>query len=176
MAKATKSKVKAGAPAPQSREQAAAYVREIGEINREIARTQADMNDRIAKLKETAEAKAAPLSQRADELVVGLRSWCDANRDALTDKGKRKFGDLGTGRVSWRFTPSKVSIKGVEDVLAAIKTLGLTAFVRTTEEINKEAMLADPDKARLVPGVKIGSAGESFIVEPFEAEIAGGAS
>ena len=150
-------------------------MREIGEINRRIARAQADMNDGIAKLKELAETTAAPLAARVAELTEGLRSWCDANRDALTDKGKRKYGDLGTGHVSWRISPPKVSIKGVDEVLMAIRTLGLTEFLRTKEEIDKEAMLADPDKARLVPGVKIGSAGESFTVEPFEAEITGGA-
>lgn len=32
-------------------------------------------------------------------------------------------------------------------------------------------MLNNQDAARLVPGVTIGSAGENFMVEPFEAEL-----
>ena len=174
MAKSLKSKIKSGPAAPQSRDEAASFVREIGEANRAIARLQADMNDAIVRLKEDAEAAAAPLGVRVGELTEGLRAWCDANRFALTDGGKRKYADLGTGRVEWRRSPPKVTIKGAEEVLAAIKTLGLP-FVRIKEEIDKEAMLADREKARLIPGVKIGSDGETFAVEPFEAEISGGA-
>ncbi len=175
MSKPSKAKTRAGASAPQSREEAASFVRRIGENSRAIARFEADMNDAIVRLKEDAQTCAAPLADEIGQLTEGLRTWCEANRVALTDGGKRKFADLGTGKIEWRFSPPKVTIKGVEAVLAAIKTLGLP-FIRAKEEIDKEAMLAQPDKARLVPGVSIGSAGEMFAVEPFEAEIAGGAS
>jgi phage host-nuclease inhibitor protein Gam len=175
MSKSPKSKTKAGAPAPQSREEAASFIRRIGENARMIARFQAEMNDAIARLKEDAENAAAPRAEEIEQLTEGLRAWCDANRALLTDNGKRKFADLGTGKIEWRRSPPKVTIKGVEAVLAAIKALGLP-FVRTKEEIDKEAMLAAPDKARLVPGVSVGSEGEFFAVEPFEAELAGGVS
>ncbi len=174
MSKPSKAKTKAGAPAPQSREEVASFVRRIGESNRAIARLEADMNDAIAALKDRAEAAAAPLADETRALTEGLRSWCEANRAALTDGGKRKYADLGTGKIEWRLSPPRVMVRGVEAALAAIKTLGLP-FMRVKEEIDKEAMLADPEKARLVPGVSIGSAGEMFAVEPFEAEIAGGA-
>lgn len=175
MSKAPKAKTKAGAPAPQSREEAASYIRRIGEANREIARFEADMNDAIASLKEAAEKSAAPLAEEIQLLTEGLRTWCGANRALLTESGKRKFADLGTGKVEWRLAPQKVTIKDVEAVLAAIKTLGLP-FIRTKEEVDKEAMRADAARARLVPGVRIGSEGETFAVEPFEAALTGGAS
>jgi phage host-nuclease inhibitor protein Gam len=175
MSKSPKSKTKAGAPAPQSREEAASYVRRIGENARMIARFQAEMNDAIARLKEDAENAAAPRAAEIEQWTEGLRAWCDANRAALTDNGKRKFADLGTGKVEWRKSPPKVMIRDAAAVLAAIKELGLP-FIRPKEEIDKEAMLADPDNARLVPGVTIGSEGEFFAVEPFEAELAGGVS
>ena len=163
-------------PVPQSREEAAAHIRTIGDTTRAIARIEADMNDALARIKEEAEAKAAPFRDLVGRLTEGVRIWCDANRDALTDSGKRKFADLGTGKVEWRNLPPKVTIKGVEAVIGAIKTLGLSSFLRTKEEIDKEAMLREPDKARLVQGVSIGSEGETFAVEPFEAQIEGAAS
>ncbi len=162
-------------PVPQNRGEAAAHVRTIGDTARAIARIEADMNDRLAAIKEEHEARAAPFRDLVVSLTDGLRTWCDANREALTDGGKRKFADLGTGRVEWRNLPPKVTIRGADDVLAAIKTLGLP-FVRTKEEIDREAMLKAPEKARLVPGVTIGSEGETFAVEPFEAEIEGRAA
>jgi phage host-nuclease inhibitor protein Gam len=175
MSKRSKAKTKGGAPAPQSREEAASFIRRIGENNRTIARFQSEMNDAIAKLKESAEIAAAERAEETARLAEGLRAWCDANRAALTDGGKRKSADLGTGKVEWRYAPPKVTIRGAEAVLEAIKRLGFP-FIRTSEEINKEAMLADPKKARLVPGVSIGSEGETFSIEPFEAELTGGAS
>lgn len=159
---------------PQSREEAAGFLRQIGEANRSIARIEADMNDLIAAAKSDAETAATPLRDQVKALMEGLRTWCDAHRAALTDGGKRKFGDLGTGKVEGRLRPPRVTIRGVEEVLARIRTLGLP-FVRVTEEIDEEAMLREPDKARLVQGVSIGSAGEDFSVTPFEASIEQGA-
>ncbi len=161
---------------PQSQGEAAEFIRQIGVSNRQIARIEADMNDEIAKIKSRGEARALPLTANVDALTQGLRIWCDANRARLTDNGKVKSAELGTGKVSWRIAPPKVSIKGVEDVLKKIATLGLGRFIRTKEEINKEALLAEPDVARTIKGVAIVSGVEDFAVEPFEVEIEGRAA
>lgn len=175
MSKSPKAKTRAAnVPVPQTREEAASFIHDIGVRQREIARIEADMNDAIAKAKQDAEATATPLSEEVDRLTKGLHIWADANRQTLTG-GKRKFADLGTGKIEWRLTPAKVSIRNVEDVIARIKTLGVLAFLRTKDEIDKEAMLREPDKARLIAGVSIGAEGERFYVEPFEAEIQGAA-
>jgi len=175
MAKAaTKAKTRgANVPVPQSREEAAKFIHDIGAAQREIARIEADMNDEIALAKKTAEANALPFRSQIEELTDGLRTWAEANRAALTDNGKRKHAELGTGRIEWRFAPPRVTIKGVEEVIARIRTLGLGVFLRERVEIDKEAMLREPEKARLIAGVAIGTAGENFTVEPFEAEIMG---
>lgn len=67
-------------PVPQSREQAASAIAEIGALNREIGRIEATLNDRIAKAKEDAETKAAPLRDRVAASTEGLRIWAEANR------------------------------------------------------------------------------------------------
>ncbi len=173
MSKSPKAKTRgANVPVPQSREEAASFIHDIGVRQREIARIEADMNDAIAKAKKDAEATANPLAEQVERLTEGLRIWADANRQTLTG-GKRKFADLGTGKIEWRLTPAKVTIRNVEDVIARIRTLGLKDFLREKFEINKEAMLSDQVKARLITGVSIGPEGERFYVEPFEAEITG---
>lgn len=161
----------ANLPVPQSRDDAAAALRRIGDLNREVARIELDLNDQIAALKETAERTADPLKEEAKARTEGLKVWAEANRDQLTGGGKTKTADLGTGRISWRLRPPSVRVTGADRVIEAIKKLGFAAFLRTREEVNKEALLADPDKARLIAGISIGSEGEDFIVEPFEAEI-----
>lgn len=158
-------------PVPQNRDEAAEALRLIGESNRNIARIEADMNDAMARLKEDAEKRAAPLRDVVTARTEGLKVWAEANRDKLTGGNKVKFADLGTGKISWRLRPASVRISKADQVIEAIKKLGFTAFLRTKDEVNKEAMLADAAKARLISGVSIGSEGEDFIAEPFEAEI-----
>jgi phage host-nuclease inhibitor protein Gam len=157
---------------PQSQGDAIAAIARIGELNRMLARREADLNDTIADLKESAEIDAAPIKAQVVALIQGVEVWAAANRDALTDGGKVKTADLGTGKISWRLRPPSVSVRKLEEVIANLKRLGLQRFVRIKEEVNKEAMLAEPDVARTVAGVTIGSAGEDFIVEPFETELA----
>lgn len=54
-----------------------------------------------------------------------------------------------------------------------LKKAGLTRFIRTKEEVNKDAMLASKEDRELANGIKgitIGSDGEDFSIEPAEAE------
>lgn len=161
----------ANLPVPQSRDEAAASLARIGVLSRDAGRIEADMNDRIATLKERAEAAAGPLRDEARALLEGLRTWCEAHRVDLTQGGRVKTADLGTGTVAWRMRPPKVSLRDVDAVVERIKHLGLSRFLRVKEEPNKEAMLAEPPLARTIAGVTITSAGEDFIAEPFEAEL-----
>ena len=72
--------------------------------------------------------------------------------------------------MKWRFRPPKVAIRGTDAVLEQIKRGGkrFGAFLRTKEEINKDAMQADPEVAREIRGVTIKSEGEDFVIEPAE--------
>lgn len=181
MAKPPKSKTAAAnLRVPQSPEEAAAFVGLIGMKAREVARIETAMNDEIAAAKEAAEKVALPLNTEIKALTEGLRIFCDANREKLTDGGKVKFHDFGTGKVEWRHLPPSVRLKaGVkgDDIVAWCKAQvdgQYLGFVRIKEEVDREAMLASPGKAANVPGVTIGSAGEQFEVKPFEAQIEGG--
>lgn len=162
----------ANLPVPQSREEAATMVRAIGDVSRERTRLETQMNDEIAAAKEEYEKAAAPLDEALKEKTEGLRIWAEANRSQLTGGDKTKTVDLGTGILKWRLRPPSVRLSKVEELIERLKKLGLQRFVRTKEEVNREAMQAEPDVARQVAGVSIGSAGEDFIVEPFEAELA----
>ena len=159
---------------PQSREDAARTLYLIGKANRLVSRIEHDMNDEISRIKEQAQRKAASAQEQVKELTEGLRIWCEANRAELTGGGKVKSADLGTGKVSWRIAPPSVSIRKMADVIEKLKSLGFQRFLRVKEEVNKEAMLAEPDVASTVKGVTIVSGVEDFAVEPFEDEIAGG--
>ena len=165
--KAAKKKAKAIARVPQSREDAVFAIGRIGTIQREIASHKALADEVMRLAGEKLERDTADLMTELAEHERGVQMWCEANRNALTNDGKVKFHDFGTGQVKWRSAPASVTIRGLETVIEAIKKLGLREdFIRTKEEVNKEAMLAAPEKARLIAGVTIKSAGEDFSIEP----------
>lgn len=160
---------------PQSRDQAADAIRQIGEHQRELARLTADMNDELARVKERWEAQAEPHKTKVDNLTQGVQTWCEANRDQLTQGGKVKSAALTTGEIAWRLRPPSVRVTGAEAVLDVLRRLGLTRFIRSKDEVNKEAILNEPEAVAVVPGISI-SQGEDFVVMPFEAELAGEAA
>ncbi|RJF70897.1 host-nuclease inhibitor Gam family protein [Rhodopseudomonas palustris] len=158
---------------PQNRDEARAMIADYGAKLREVERIEADMNDALAAVKQSHLAKATPIADQANDLLKGLQIWCEANRVELTQNGKSKTVDFGTGKVAWRWNPPKVRISGGDDVVVARiqdKGANYAAFLRTKLELNRDAMLANPDLARTVDGVSIGRGNESFIVEPFAAE------
>lgn len=163
-----KTKAKAISRVPQGREDAVLAIGRIGTIRREIARYKAIADEATRQAGEALERNTADLMQELAEHERGVQTWCEANRLALTQEGKVKFHDFGTGQIKWRSAPASVSIRGVETVIEAIKKLGFKSFLRVKEEVNKEAMLADPKKARAIAGVSIRSEGEVFVIEPTE--------
>lgn len=169
----------ANLPVPQSLRQAQQSITRIGQLQRDLTRMEAAMNDVIAAAKAKYEEKAAPLQGDLKDITEGLRVWADAHRDELTDGGKTKTADLGVGKIAWRLRPPSVRAPKAAEKLAELigwlRKKGLSRFIRVSEEIDREAMLREPALVAAAPGVSIASAGEDFIVEPVAAELTGGA-
>jgi phage host-nuclease inhibitor protein Gam len=150
---------------PKSREEAARFIAEIGAAKRAIEREEGLLAQRIDRLKERSREVVAPSEKRIAELFSGLYAFAEAHRKELTEDGKRKTAVFPTGELGWRFTPPAVSIRGVEKVLEQLKTLGLNRFIRTKEEIDRDAMLRESDTAGKLKGVTIKKR-EEFFVKP----------
>jgi len=166
-------KVKAQATAvkvPQNREQAAQCIGLIGAARRRLSAIEAEMNEHLANIREHYEKLAAPHVKAISDLQTGVQIWCEANRDELTDGGKTKTASFTSGEVKWRLNPKSVSIKAAKTVLAALEAAGLTRFVRTKSEIDKEAILAEPAAVENIKGITIEQK-EEFVIEPFETKL-----
>jgi phage host-nuclease inhibitor protein Gam len=175
-------KTKAVGPVPQNREQAREYILRIGQHQNDRKRIEAEMNDQIQKVRDKYQALAAPHAEQIDELSQGLYSWCQANRDALTNNGKRKSADLGAGEIGWRVTPPKISCSKIATIIESLKAKRLLKkYGRLKIEVNKDAILSDcikhgdgswelPDRLQSVPGLSV-KATEEFYVEPHESEL-----
>jgi phage host-nuclease inhibitor protein Gam len=161
-------------PVPQDDQAAIAQIVEIGETERLIGKMQADADAVVQAAAQKLAASIAPMQKRYDDLVSGLRVFCEANRLRLTDGGKTKTVELATGKVEWRHRPPKVSIRGkVEDLIERIQEKASLAkkFLRPSVELDKQAMLKEPELARSLQGVTIKSAGEDFYVTPISAPL-----
>jgi phage host-nuclease inhibitor protein Gam len=169
--KATRIKNEAAAVRiPQNRDECVEYIADIGRKQRERDRIQTLMNDEMAVIKQKFEEQAKPIADDLRELSQGVQIWCEANRAALTNGGKVKFAHLASGEIKWRMRPPSVRVRGAETVIEVLKKLGLTRFVRMKEEINKDAILAEPEAAANIPGITITQA-EDFVIIPFETHL-----
>lgn len=170
----TKSKTRLKAPAspavPQTRDDATRSVADIGVATREITRLETDMNDELTEIKARYEALADPYRERVLILTQAVQIWAEANRDELTQHGKVKTHALPSGEILWRTRPPSVRVTGVEAVLDLLRRSGLDRFIRIRQEVNREAILNEPEAVAFIPGLAISQI-EDFVVVPFEVEL-----
>ena len=168
---AKKHKAPAASYVCQDKEQTMAAIKLLGDTQRELTRIETELNDEIAAITDSRKTQIEALKTRIDSLLNGIQTWCEANRAELCKDGG-KTANLITGEVSWRQRPPSISIRAVDKVLETLKALKLDRFIRTKEEPNKEAMLADPKTVQGIAGVTINTGVEDFAVTPFEQEVA----
>lgn len=155
--------------APVTQQDAEALLAEIGRLQREVARVEHAMNDELTAIKDRHEKAAQPLNAEIEAKFSALHVWAEAHKPDLL-KGKLKTVKLATGELMWRTTPPSVRIQGQDVVLERLKQMGMADLIRTKEEINKEAILAAPERVEGVKGITI-SQREEFVAKPFESQI-----
>lgn len=166
---ATRIKSTSTVQACQSKADAMRDIKTIGDLQRELGRIEADINDQIADLTKKAAPRIEQLRERLVELQAGVQTWCEANRVEICGKGKS--ANLVTGEVSWRQRPPSVSISKADEVIGRLRGLGLFRFIREKEEVNKEAILAEPAEVAGIKGIKVVTGVEDFVITPFEVEV-----
>ncbi|HEY1503208.1 MAG TPA: host-nuclease inhibitor Gam family protein [Stellaceae bacterium] len=170
MAKAKAKTAAATVPVPQSMDEARDVILEIGKLQRVRTLLETEMNNQLEELRRPFEHDAHFYSAKIKQLSEGLAIWAAANRALLTKDGKTKTAVLATGELRWRMTPPAVSLKNVKDVLAALAKARLGRFIRTKEEVDKEAVLREPDAVAGIPGIKVGQH-EEFVIVPNETKL-----
>lgn len=166
----TKKRIKStNIQACSTREEAETCIADIGLLQRQVTDIESQMNNELAEIKKKYEELAKPVNEQIHELFMSVQAYCSVNRDSLL-KNNSKTAKLTTGDVSWRTTPKKVTVRGADAVMKSLKALGLDRFIRTKEEIDKNACLNEQEVAENVPGISF-SQKEEFVVKPFESEI-----
>jgi len=165
-AKARKKSVAVDLPIPQSIDEAASQIAEIGRLRRNIEAHERALNERLTQIREECDAMVGPLRERLERLFEGLKLWCEVHRQTICEDGL-KSRRLPTGTISWRLTPPRVELRKVAEVLAALQDAGLDQLIRVKREVDKDAILSHPALVRDIPGISI-TQREEFIVEPHE--------
>lgn len=160
--------------AAQDRTEAAVYIRQIGDLQREIHRLETEAGDKKAVIEEECVQRIKPFKDELERLTAAVTAYCEAHKDELTEGGKVKTVDFTTGFVKWRIRPPSVKVTGVAAVLAWMKEkVAFKEFIRTKEEIDKDAILNQKERFAegQVPGLKIVSGLEDFVIEPTEQKL-----
>lgn len=153
---------------PQNLDEAAEGVRKIGAAQRALDQIRTALNEDVKVLQASAMAEAQPHEHEILALFHGLSAFADANRTTLTQGGETKTVDVATGTFGWRTSPPRVEIEDVKAVVASLKRRKRLDLLRIKDpEVDKKALLKEPDLATQLPGVSIRQ-DEDFFVKPIE--------
>lgn len=149
---------------PKDRAGLEKFVSDIREAEQKIIALEDDLEKEISELaaeiselKRKAQAKAKPYEEKINELTKGVYIFAEGHRDELTDRGAKKTVELVAGdKIKWYFTPPAVAVADEEEAVKELKRRGLSQFIRTKEEIDKEAILREPEKVKNLKYLSIG--------------------
>lgn len=119
------------------------------EIDRQIADIDAEAERFKDAINDGAKKQAAPLHEKRALLSKSIEDYCTYYRDSIFDDGK-KTRQLTHGEVNFRIDPPSCQvIKGKWTIQACISAIKArltkelqSLFIRTKEELNKEAILS----------------------------------
>lgn len=135
----------AAVEAPQTRGEAIAVADRYVALEQAAARAQAQLEKEVAAAKASHALTMEAIEPQLQDAFAGLRAWWAANSAELT-KGKRRSIELGPLTLGERTGMPKLKLpKGMkaEAALAWLKGRwsGAMAFIRTKEELDKEAVI-----------------------------------
>lgn len=76
--------------AAQDKTEVTAFIRQIGDLQREVKRLETEAGDKKAAIEEEYAAQAAPMCAEIMSLTERVAAYCEAHKDELTENGKPK--------------------------------------------------------------------------------------
>lgn len=150
-----------GIPSPQTWEQVDDLLRRLGEVEIRKNKLEGELTIRVNEVKEQYKEKIDPLIAEADAIRAAITAFAENAKD---DFLKTRTKQLNFGVVAYRVT-EKILIRSKEACVAALKALGLTQYIRTIEEPDKEA-LRDMDDKQLAKVGATRKIDDSLRIEP----------
>lgn len=137
----------------------------IGAAQRELVKLAVARDTRIAAANAEHEVKAAELRRQIEADTDVIESACTAHRAHLTASGKTVT--LPAGKLGWRQGQASLVYTGTDkDLVAALRELKLTKFVRLKAEPDRLALKKSPEVVAKVPGLSLVPGAETFFLDP----------
>lgn len=114
------------------------------QIEAKLAKSEAGMNEKIQRIRETYKTDNDPLSTEKIELENTIKFFCINNKHEFE---KQRSKDFTHGVIGFTFNPPKVAQLNkkysVKTSIELLKRFFKDLYIRSKEEINKELLLAD---------------------------------
>lgn len=116
-------------------------LRDIRECEHALTELGVDRDRRIDNIKEEYSKMALPLQNRIKKLEADVKAYADAHWAELTGKSRTlNFGTVGY-RISSRLI---LPASKAAEAIATLKALGRKEFIKTTETLDRAALLRQP--------------------------------
>lgn len=116
-------------------------LRDIRECEHALTELGVDRDRRIDSVKEEYSKMALPLQNRIKKLEGDVKAYADAHRAELTGKSRKlNFGTVGY-RISSRLI---LPASKAAEAIVTLKAMGRKEFIKTTETLDRAALLRQP--------------------------------
>lgn len=116
-------------------------LRDIRECEHALTELGVDRDRRIDSVKEEYSKMALPLQNRIKKLEGDVKAYADAHRAELTGKSRKlNFGTVGY-RISSRLI---LPATKAAEAIVTLKAMGRKEFIKTTETLDRAALLRQP--------------------------------
>ena len=116
-------------------------LRDIRECEHALTELGVDRDRRIDSVKEEYSKMALPLQNRIKKLEGHVKAYADAHRAELTGKSRKlNFGTVGY-RISSRLI---LPATKAAEAIVTLKAMGRKEFIKTTETLDRAALLRQP--------------------------------
>lgn len=157
-----------------NRETAEEIFADYAKVDAQIVKINAELDIKIAKIREAKQDALAKLSERREEAFAKLEHYAITNPELFS---KKKSLELSHGTIGYRTgTPKLKTFRGFTwaAVTSLIKEVA-PQYLRTKEEPNKDAIIADRDKdgmKEIMDKMRVNVVqDETFYVQPKKEEV-----
>lgn len=136
---------------PSSLAEAVTFLLSIGEKQREINRIKRETKTKVEEITSLAKKRIEGVAKERDTFFVALFTFASSKKAELTSVTRSQ--KTPEGNFGWRWTTPYVEVKegkSDENIITILKEKGMTQYIRTVEELDREALLRDKPE---VPGI-----------------------
>lgn len=154
----------------------------LGECQRQKESIKKEYDSKIQELQSELAEKTEPLDREIQSISLGIKNFLDEHKEVYISEDKKTL-KLETGEIGFRKGKASVKTRSTEkfvnEVLEKNNLLKTKesfvkrmqkVYIRTSLELDKEAILKNPLDAASVTGVEIAEGVDRFFAKPYSTE------